>query len=224
MQLQGKIVNFLGDSITEGAGMQGKMHLRYHQVIQRDCGLKTANVYGVGGTRFAYQTKPSPSPKWDLYFPGRAITMDTSADIVVVYGGVNDYIHGDAPFGQTGDTQPTTFCGAVRYLMEYLKNTYKGKPIVFMSPARCYYQGVSCLQVSPRECKHPDSKPLQAYVDVIKRTGEALSIPVLDLYDALGIDPSNAEDYQKYTVDGLHFNEFGHAVIAQKLKEFLLSL
>ena len=224
MQLQGKVINFLGDSITEGSGMQGCMHLRYHQVIKRDYGLKEANIYGIGGSRLAHQIRVSAKPRYDLCFAGRADTMDVDADMVVVYGGVNDYIHGDAPFGKDGDVTPDTFVGAVHYLMQFLKNTYKNKPIVFMTPARCYFKGVSCNEVSTYPCKKPDARPLLDYVRVIKETGKALDVPVLDLYNQLGIDPNIEEDYNQYTVDGLHFNQFGHAAIAKCLGAFLENL
>jgi hypothetical protein len=56
--------------------------------------LKKVNNYGIGGTRFAYQSKPSENPRYDLYFCGRAQKMDRNCDIVVVYGGVNDQYGG----------------------------------------------------------------------------------------------------------------------------------
>ena len=224
MELQGKTVNFLGDSITEGAGIERKLHLRYHQVLMEKLGLKQANVYGIGGSRLAHQRRVSARPRWDLCFAGRAETMDVNADMVVVYGGVNDWIHGDAPFGKTGDTTPDTFCGAVYFLMRLLSTIYKDKPIVFMTPARCCWRGISCYGVSTHEYKQADAKPLIDYVNVIKETAKQFPVAVLDLYDGLGIDPNDENDRKAYTTDGLHFNEFGHAKIAEKLGGFLLNL
>ena len=150
--------------------------------------------------------------------------MSKKADIVVVYGGVNDYIHGDAYFGTMEDKTPTTFCGAVYYLMDYLKTEYAGKPIVFMTPAHMFFKGTSDKDVSPRPMKKPDAKPLQAYVDVIKARGKEFNIPVLDLFENLGIDPNNEEDRAKYTTDGLHLNDDGHAILARVLGDFLETL
>ena len=56
--------------------------------------LKKVNNYGIGGTRIAHQNVPSEKPRYDLCFCGRAYNMERNADIIVVYGGVNDYIHG----------------------------------------------------------------------------------------------------------------------------------
>ena len=49
-------------------------------------------------------------------------------------------------------------------------------------------------------------------------------IPVLDFYRNLGLDPHDPECAQLYTIDGLHFNDAGHAVIAECLKNFIESL
>ncbi len=224
MELKGKVINFLGDSITEGVGVSDIKNCRYDNVIDRKYGLAGHNNYGVGGTRIAYQSVPSEKPDHDLYFNGRAHKMDKSADIVVVYGGVNDYIHGDAYFGTLEDRTLTTFCGAVYCLMSYLKEAYAGKPVVFMTPAHMNYKGVSDAEASKRPMKKPDAKPLQAYVDVVKARGKELGIPVLDLFENLGLDPNNEEQRERYTVDGLHFNDDGHAFLAAALGKFLSEL
>ncbi|MBE6956395.1 MAG: SGNH/GDSL hydrolase family protein [Ruminococcaceae bacterium] len=226
MELQGKTVNFLGDSITEGEGVSDREHNRYDRVILRKCGLKAANNYGICGTRIAYQARPSTDPSFDLYFCGRAWRMDRGADVVVVYGGVNDFIHGDAPFGEEGDKTPTTFCGGVDYLMTTLKQRFPKATIVFMTPARMFYRDLMLcdLDVSKEPEKQPDAKPLAAYVAVIKAAGARHGIPVLDLYTKLHIDPKTDEDANRYTVDGLHFNDAGHAILADCLIDFLKKL
>lgn len=148
--------------------------------------------------------------------------MAHSADMVIVYGGVNDYLHGDAPFGEIGDTTPATYCGAVYFLMKLLRELYTDKPIVFMTPARCFLRKeVDDMLPSTHGKKLPGGKALLAYVDVIMQTAGQFNVHVLDLYHNLGIDPSDPESYEKYTVDGLHFNDDGHAVIAEKLKAFI---
>ena len=223
MELKGKIIDFLGDSITEGAGVSDQSN-RYDNRIHQRFGLAAHYNYGIGGTRIAHQEKPSETPRYDLCFCGRAYLLDKSADLIVVYGGVNDYIHGDAYFGSMEDRTPATFCGAVYFLMNLLKTNYPDKRIAFMTPAHMHFKGASDSIVCPRPIKKPDAKPLQAYVDVIKARGEEMGIPVLDLFEKLPIDPNNEEDKAKYTVDGLHFNDVGHGILAQVLGDFLESL
>ena len=225
MELKGLKVNFLGDSITEGTGVTDRANCSYQNRLAVMCGFSAVNNYSIGGTRLAHQRCPSEKPRYDLCFCGRAFDMDTTADMVIVYGGVNDYIHGDAPFGQLGDTTPATFCGGVYFLMQYLKENYAGKPIVFLSPARCYLRKeVSDLVPSTHAKKTTPGKALLAYVDVILETARQFEIPVLDLYRNLGLDPHDPAIFDTYTVDGLHFNDAGHGVIAEKLKAFLEAL
>ena len=225
MNIQGYKVNFLGDSITEGTGVTDRPNCRFDNRLARLCDLAATNNYGIGGTRLAHQFQPSEKPRYDLCFCGRAYDMDTSADMVIVYGGVNDYIHGDAPFGHIGDTSPATFCGSVYFLMHYLREVYGDKPIVFMTPARCFLRkDVSDLVPSNHAKKRVPGEPLIDYVDVILTTAKQFHIPVLDLYRTLGIDPHNPSDFDTYTTDGLHFNDAGHGVIADCLKNFIESL
>ncbi len=225
MNIQGFKVNFLGDSITEGTGVTDKENCRFDNRLAVACGLAAANNYGIGGTRLAHQITPSEKPRYDLCFCGRVYDMDTEADMVVVYGGVNDYIHGDAPFGEIGDTTPATFCGGVYFLMNYLRENYGNKPIIFMTPARCFLRKeVDDRLPSTHAKKTVPGKELLAYVDVILETAKKFNIPVLDLYRTLGIDPHDPEQYSAYTVDGLHFNDDGHGIIAQRLKDFIHAL
>ena len=225
MDIKGLKVNFLGDSITEGYGVNDWDNCRFDNRLAKMCQLAAHNNYGVGGSRLAHQTRPSEKPRYDLCFCGRAYIMDTTADMVIVYGGVNDYIHGDAPFGEIGDTTPATYCGGVYFLMNYLREIYGDKPIVFMTPARCFLRKqVDDLYPSCHEKKTVPGKPLLAYVEVIQETAKQFGIPVLDLYHNLGLDPHDQSVFDAYTVDGLHFNDAGHAVLANCIKEFIESL
>ena len=52
MNLAGKRVAFLGDSITEGAGVVDQSN-RYDNVLKKECGLAETFNYGIGGTRIA---------------------------------------------------------------------------------------------------------------------------------------------------------------------------
>ena len=223
MNIYGKRLNFLGDSITEGSGVEDIASNRYDNRLKAKYNL-TTNNYGIGGTRLAHQSKPSEKPRYDLCMCGRAFNIDPEADITVVYGGVNDYLHGDAPFGEWGDQTPATFCGAVYFIMNLLKTEFPSQQIVFMTPARCHFYDVDCIVPSPHSYKRPDARPLYEYVKLILKTGEYFGIPVLNLYDDLGIDPMREDDRVRYTKEGLHFNDEGHACLAECLGAFLETL
>lgn len=224
MELKGKTINFLGDSITEGVGVSDIKAGRYDNRLKEMLELKAVNNYGVSGTRIAHQSAPSEKPRYDLCFCGRAYDMEKGADIIIVYGGVNDYIHGDAYFGQLTDKTPATFCGGVDFLMRLLKSEYPNAKIVFMTPAHMQYNDLYDTKASDRPTKKSDAKPLYEYVKAIIAKGEEHGIPVLNLYDNLEIDPNNSVQKAEYTADGLHFNDKGHEVLALRIAEFLKSL
>ncbi len=223
MELKGKYIAFLGDSITEGRGVDNQEN-RYDNVIAREYGLAKTQNNSISGSRIAHQSVPSEKPYYDLTFCGRIYTLDTAADICVVYGGVNDYIHGDAYIGEETDSTPATFLGGVNFLMSSLKEMYGDKPIIFLTPARMCLRGTTDELASPRPIKKPDAQPLVAYADMIIKAAQRHGVYVLDLFRELPINPNKSEDFERYTTDGLHLNDQGHVMLAHLLAEFIEKL
>ena len=222
MDLKGLKINFLGDSITEGVGASGKDNV-YHGVLKKEAGLAMARNYGISGTRFALQNGTVNRPK-DNYvdvnsFCERFEKMDDDADVIVVFGGTNDYGHGDAPVGTFDDRTPDTFYGACHYLFSGLVRKYLGKPIVIMTPLH------RINELNIPDIKMPgDYGNLKVYVNIIREVAEFYSLPVLDLFATSGLQPEIKEIRENYVPDGLHPNDNGNAVIAHKLKKFLEKL
>ena len=213
MELKGTKINFLGDSITEGAGTSSHDKM-YTMVIEREYGAICQN-YGIGGTRIATQKTPTEE-KWDRDFISRVPEMDNDADIVVVFGGTNDFGHGDAPLGTMSDRTPYTFYGALHCLYTALIEKYPGVPIVVLTP----------LHRITEDVPTGDNKPapvatLKEYVNIIREVAEYYSLPVLDLFKESGLQPKIPIIQQKYVPDGLHPNDAGNAILAHKIARFL---
>lgn len=219
MNLKGLKINFLGDSITEGIGASSKETI-YHALLKNEVQLKEARNYGISGTRFALQKGTPERPKddyWDVNsFCERFDQMDDDADVVVVFGGTNDYGHGDAPIGGFSDRTPDTFYGACHYLFSGLIRKYLGKTIVIMTPLHRTFESRNT-----GDRKSTGYGTLKEYVNIIREVAEYYSLPVLDLYATSGLQPEIEEIRENYLPDGLHPNDRGHQVIAQKLKRFL---
>lgn len=219
MTLQGKTVNVLGDSITESTGASCPEN-GYVAVFERTFGLKEARNYGVSGSRIASQEKPYGPPRMERNFCTRAREMDENADAVVVFGGTNDFGHGDRPIGSFEDKTEDTFYGACRVLMETLLERYHGKPIVIMTPL---HRSNEQDPWGDHRREHP-TLPLCGYVKIIKEVAEYYSLPVLDLWAVSGMQPAVPVIKEKYMPDGLHPSDAGHALIANLLGNFLLGL
>lgn len=214
MNLQGKKINFLGDSITEGYGVSCES-ARYTNLIAEKYGAVCRN-YGISGTRIAYQTTPSDDPRHDLDFPSRVPEMDPDADIVVVFGGTNDYGHGDAPIGSMADRTKNTFYGGLHELYTSLIEKYPEARIVILTPLHRLNEDNPCgsKKLSP-------VGTLKEYVQIIREVAEYYSLPVLDLFAMSGLQPAVPVIREKYIPDGLHPNDAGQKILADKIGEFL---
>ncbi|MBQ3226402.1 MAG: SGNH/GDSL hydrolase family protein [Clostridia bacterium] len=225
MELKGKKINFLGDSITQGVGTSTEENI-YHQVLKRNAELSEARNYGISGTRIARQSvmteeylnnlEAISSQEWD--FCRRADDMELDADAVVVFGGTNDYGHGDALFGTFDDRTEWTFYGACHVLFRKLIEMYPGKPIVIMTPLHRTEENIKNREGLPKNVV------LRDYVNAIREVAEYYSLPVLDLYKESGIQPEIEALREMYMPDGLHPSDAGNALIADKLEKFLRAL
>lgn len=220
MELKGKKINFLGDSITEGVGTSSEDKIFMNRIKSLE-GLSEARNYGIGGTRFAYQNGSGGYSEGvfkdvDGCFCNRFDKMDIDADCVVVFGGTNDFGHGDAPIGNMSDRTPDTFYGACHYLFSGLIKRYLGKPIVIMTPVHRLNENTPASKKSP--------VTLLDYVKVIREVAEYYGLYLLDLYASCPLQAKIPEVMERYMPDGLHPNDAGHEMIARQLSCFLKNI
>ena len=205
-------INFLGDSITQGAGA-GCPEDMYTTVTVRYFGAEECN-YGVGGSRIAKQVKRTDNPDDDV-FMCRAVKMSTDADFTFVFGGTNDYGHGDAKLGVFEDRDTYTFYGAMHELASYLVGRFPKNRLCFILPIPRYDQENPYGDGTKDMPMAPLSRYIQAEKDVLEYYG----IEYLDLSDKFYV-PS-APIYDELFSDGLHPNSKGHALLANCLIEYL---
>ncbi len=215
--LEGKKINFLGDSITAGEGTSD-VSRRFTDLIAARYGAVCRN-YGIGGTRIAPQKKPSEMPHWDLDFCSRVAGMEPDADVIFVLGGTNDFGHGDAPLGTMADREPVTFYGALHTLYCRLIEKYPHAIIAVGTPLHRRNEECPC---GTRKTEPVGT--LADYVAVIKEVAAYYALPVLDLYSVSGLQPNLPVIQEMYVPDKLHPNDAGHTVLARKIGNFLDSL
>ena len=219
MELKGAVINFLGDSITEGVGASCEEN-RYTDVFSRLYGAKVNN-YGISGSRIANQLNPgNPNDRMERCFVKRIADMDPDADAVVVFGGTNDFGHGDAPLGDPSDRTMDTYYGACHLLCSGLVEKYPTAQIVIMTPLH------RTNEMNPRGDGHKsyDYGVLSTYVDILKSVAAEYSLPVLDLFSTSGMYPLIEAQRIAYMPDGLHPCDLGHRRIADRLAAFLKAL
>lgn len=185
-------INIMGDSITYGIGTNSQIET-FGYPLASMMGAVVVNNYGISASTVAGGNKYSAA------FINRYTSMDPTADLIIFFGGTNDYKFG-VPLGKAWDCTPDTFYGGLNMIMRDLKNYYPNSRIVFMTP----------LQRSDYTSPNADGKYLNEYRDAVKIMANAYDIQVIDTY--AGVDLRN--DLPTFMPDGLHPNAAGHALIA----------
>ncbi len=206
---------FLGDSITCGVLVQEG----FVDLVAKELRCEVKN-YGKSGTRIAKQTSSSDDFSFDEDFLTRAKTMDKNADFVFVFGGTNDYGHGDATMGTIGDKKENTFLGALRLLLDYLQMVYGKEKLCFILPLpRFGMNSIYGERGIKLNKKYTSLYPLQLYIQKEKSFLESQGVDYLDLCD-LFIEPTTNKNSELF-VDGIHPNQEGHKRIAAAVCAYL---
>lgn len=215
MELKGKKIVVLGDSITQGVGVSKEENFFVNRLAKM--GECTVVNHGIGGTRIAKQINKYSPEFDDKDFCIRVEQLEEDADIVVVFGGTNDFGHGDAPLGDFYNRDPYTFYGACHTVMTRLYERFLGKTVVIMTP----------IHRVDEYRFYPDGnlrRNLRSYVEIIREMADHYSLPLLDMYASSGIQPEIDAFREAYCPDGIHPNDAGHEIIANKLFAFLKAL
>lgn len=213
MELIGKKVYFLGDSITFGVGPSDNSRI-YHSLLAERFGFEAVN-FGMSGSRIARREEPIYDVLDKMPFCLRIEDIPDDCELLVIFGGTNDF-GGAVPLrGREGTDDLYTFTGALRHLLARAREKFPSAKTVFLSPF-------------PRSAANTvrgfRGSPLDGYVSVIYDTCREFSVPVCDLYKLVPVRPDEAEDRERYLPDGLHPNDAGHEIIADILGDFLKKL
>lgn len=207
------IVLFLGDSITEGAWATEPKY-NYVSRVGQILGCHVKN-YGVSGTRIAKQRTPSSNPVFDRDFLSRAAEM-AADDLVFVFGGTNDYGHGDSEIGAPDSRDSYTFTGAVRNLATALTARYGAGNICFILPLHRYDEDNPRGEFGSQTKLRPS---LKVYVDAEIAVLRDMGIPYLDLRDVFPYPEVNTPT--EYFQDGLHPTDKGHELLAEHICAYI---
>lgn len=214
MELRGKKLLFLGDSITEGTGVTYEENIylnRIGKLTEARCVLN----YGIGGTSIAR----NKAEDWRTgSFVVRAQTLPNEAwdaDVAFIFGGTNDYGIGDAIWGEENGDSPFEINGAINILIPTLRGMNADIEIVILSPIR--RMGESALNMATNQ-------PLEAYVDLLRKAAARHNVYFCDLFHADLFDPESPTQREMYIPDGLHPNDEGHRVLADKIMQFVEQL
>ncbi len=200
------VINALGDSITYGSGTSSEDSIYINQ-IGTVLGADAVNNYGLPSSPVSNTINPALSPQENqsLSFLERYTSMSKDADIVFVFGGVNDYSL-NVPLGDENDTSSSTFSGALNTLFQGLIEQYPDSKIIALTPIQ------RSDQTGTNEAGHELEDYANCVTDIARNYKEVDSI---DLYHAPELNFSSEEASSAYLTDGLHPNDAGQEKIAQ---------
>ena len=209
--------NFLGDSITDPN--HGGASVKYWVHLKEMFGLAEARPYGLSSSTI------SNAPNAQAYRPMsvRYTEMDDDADVVTVFAGTNDYGYSNATWGAfynedgTINKDDTTFYGACHVLFEGLLKKYASRGTTIFITTPIPRQSITAPNPTT-------GKLLKDYAQVIKEVAEFYSLPVLDLFTMSGLQANVPEVKTAYVPDGVHPNNKGHVVLANKFAGMLRTL
>ena len=208
-------ITYLGDSITEGVKTT-KRYLEYieDKLTANNYDVTTVNL-GIGGTRITSTTDRPDG------FVNRWQDIPSDSDIIVVFGGTNDY-GGSSPMGEMTDDK-TTFKGALNELITSIQNTYPNADLLVLTPVKRYYRSSTEPWSDENTWKDGDKVAndknllLSDYVEAVKEIAGYNGAKVIDLYHNSGFNPRVEANYNRNTTDGLHPNAVGHYLLYKQI-------
>ncbi len=133
--------------------------------------------------------------------------------ILMAAFGTNDYLSGKKPDDPEDPYNIETYAGALRYGIELLGKTYPDLEIVLVTPLFCHISGWdNCCKES-----FYGGETLDRYVEAEKKVAAEYGLYVIDVFDGIGIDETNYEQYMES--GGLHLNREGREKYARFLAE-----
>lgn len=154
------------------------------------------------------------------YFPEMLRGLEkldfSSVELAIIGSGTNDYFNGTMREDPKELTSEYTFAGALRRSVSYLRKANPDIRILLVTPT------YNWLLATGQTCEEYNvGGLLEEYIAVELAVATELGVEVLDLYH--GFYPHEKwEDWQIYTFDGVHPNEAGRNLIAERIAAYLL--
>lgn len=194
-------MDVLGDSITAGEKLSSQSQT-YASLLAQKIGVTEVCNYGFCGSAVA---GIHPDRFLDRYG-----YMNPNADLIVVFGGTNDYGF-DTALGSIGDRTGDTYYGGLNQLMSGLGQMYPRAEIVFITP----------LKREKDFKKNKYGNTLDQYAKAVIDMASFYDYRVIDVYspESLNFASQKAE----YMKDGIHPTAKAHAILANYIYQNIFS-
>ena len=142
--------------------------------------------------------------------------MADDADMVIVFCGNNDFTQ-SVPLGTPESCDTATFYGALNTLLHGLREKYPTSIIMIVTPLRMKnYSHPLWREPVEYTSRNVVGCTLQDYRDAIVCRCSAFHVPICDIFAEEAFSCSRASS-RTLTLDGLHPNDCGHRLLADKI-------
>lgn len=212
----------VGDSITE-ENFRATYH--YWSYIAGETGLNFVNM-GVSGSGYKGEGSGNQA------FYKRVQSMATDADVITIFGGVNDIVFSSDTIGTATDSTTDTICGCVNATIDNIETLYPAHmPIGVISPLPCHCTDTAVNILHPYQNPNDDTCRMAQFVEQLALICKHRGIPFLDLFHSSNLRPWHSECNAKYfscdsalTGNGLHPNGHGHRLFYRQIMDFVQKL
>lgn len=211
-----KQVTCLGDSITSGGGTNDPAKAQSYVPELTNIIGTTATNAGVSGSLITSGIPDKPKS-----FAERVDDIKDQ-DIVTIFGGTNDFWFG-APLGKMGDTETTTFYGALEFVIKELMKNNPIAKFMIITPMKINPKGwdtdTPTYNADGSLNKNSAGLTELDYIKAMKDLGLKYSIPVLDMFAKSNYNPQLAQyvGADSFSVEGIHPNIHGARRLAQTI-------
>lgn len=207
-----KTIQFLGDSITEGITASKDENGDYISYVNYANDYLQFGRYmnnGKAGRMFSDYAGQELSFSLDM-----GNMFNNSADIAVVFLGVNDYLTAreNKRYGDYYATESTAgYIGSVRYVMKQLKASYSNQEVFFVTmynvpkTAESTYSDIAT------------APGLADYQDMLRKIVNDYGYHLIELYDTGFMDCTDTATGYMYTADGLHPSDEGYRILGEHI-------
>lgn len=191
----------MGDSWTEENNTATN---NYVKLVENALNLDVTNL-GVSGTGF----KRGEANSNAYYQKTSSIPLDT--DVLTIMASGNDLSQGYT-IGTATDTGTSTICGCINTLLDNIYTRFTGIR-------------VGIISVGPWQNNTPeDTTSFTTYVSKIKEICNLRGVPFLDIFHQSNLRPNDSTFRTNFMPDGVHPNNNGYKLFANRIIEFIKSL
>ena len=181
----GKTISIVGDSISTGG---------YTSTLGNMTGA-TIDNNAISGTTLTGA------------FVSQLAEIDENSDLIIIFGGTNDYWHKATNIGTLDDTGTNTYLGTLKYILNYLQENHADAEYLFVFPFDQTFQGNSSDTDFGKGSLNDFKTAFMSFC-------EAYNVHYLDL-------STTSFDCSVHTSDGVHPTSTGHGIIATAIYNYI---